>query len=141
MARVRGVDPDDRAGIIAAIVAVLRREPAAVLAVREALVRRRDEAAAALAFELAARLLEEGEAVDWVVADQRATVAEPIDLEIYGWSGGVLVEVLIRAGRLTGWSQRSCGPEAAPEWLALTPPAWVEFARRNADLAARLATP
>jgi excinuclease UvrABC nuclease subunit len=141
LARVRGIDPDDRDGVVAAIVAVLRREGDAVAALRVGLARRRDEAAAALAFELAARVVEEGEAVDWVLADQRAAGAEAVDVDAYGWADGVLVELRVRAGRLREWTQRPCGEVAARPHLAATPPDWVEFARRNADLAARLAGP
>jgi excinuclease ABC subunit C len=141
LARVRGVDPGDREGVVAAIVAVLRRDPDAVAVLHDALARRRDEAAAALAFELAARVVEEGAAVDWVVSDQRATRAGAADLDAYGWAGGLLIELRVRAGRLREWTQRRCDEAAARAYLAATPPDWVEFARRNADLAATLASP
>jgi excinuclease ABC subunit C len=141
MARVRGVDSADRDAIISAIVAVLDRDPTAVAALREGLVRRRDEAAANLAFELAGRQQAECEAVDWVVSEQRAALLEPRDLDAYGWADGVLVELRVRAGRLSIWTQRSCGEAAARVRLTATPPDWADFARRNADLAASLTRP
>jgi excinuclease ABC subunit C len=141
MARVRGVESTDRDAIISAIIAVLGRDPTTVAALHEGLVRRRDEAAANLAFELAGRLQAGCVAVDWVVSEQRAALLEPRDLEAYGWSDGVLVELRVRAGRLSIWTQRSCGEATARARLEATPPDWADFARRNADLAARLAKP
>src|SRR5439155_312672 len=44
-------------------------------------------------------------------------------------------------GRLRGWRQRPCGAAAARRRLAGTPPGWADFARRNAELAARLRSP
>ncbi|HXM57042.1 MAG TPA: GIY-YIG nuclease family protein [Candidatus Dormibacteraeota bacterium] len=139
MARTRGVGPGDRAALVDALTAVLTRDPAAVRRVRVELARRRDAAAAGLAFELAARLREELAAVDWVVAEQKATRDEPCDLDVHGWAAGVLVTFEVRAGRLRAWRQRACAEAAAGPWVAATPAAWVEFARRNAELAARLA--
>jgi excinuclease ABC subunit C len=141
MARVRGVAAADRDAFIAAITAVLRRDEAAVLAVRERLVRHRDEAAANLAFERAGRLQAECEAVDWIVADQRAALPEPRDFEAYGWCDSVLVQLRVRGGRLCGWAQRPCALASARPRLAATPADWIEFARRNADLAVSLARP
>ena len=55
-----------------------------------------------------------------------------------GWADGVLVRFKIRDGRMRGWRQRPCGAAAARRYLAGTPPGWADFARRNAELAARL---
>jgi len=41
---------------------------------------------------------------------------------------------------LSHWDQRACEPAEAAPHLAATPPAWTEFATRNAELAATLAT-
>jgi hypothetical protein len=60
------------------------------------------------------------------------------NLAIAGWSDGMLVQFLIRDGRLRLWSQRSCSLPAAADALAATPAAWRDFTQRNADLAARL---
>jgi excinuclease ABC subunit C len=50
----------------------------------------------------------------------------------------MLVSFAIRGGRLTGWTQRACGQAPARRRLEPTPPDWAPFARRNAELAARL---
>jgi excinuclease ABC subunit C len=133
-----GVGPEDRPRLAATIAAVLRRDAAAVEAVRADLTRRRDRAAEALSFELAARLQAELEAVEWVTAPQRVTAAEPVDAEVSGWSAGTLVRFEIRDGRLCTWTQRASAEAKAAHLLEATPPEWVEFARRNAELAARL---
>jgi excinuclease ABC subunit C len=139
MARVRGVDPADRDALIQTVVAVLDRNPAAVTSLRGELARRRDSAAHALAFELAARLQAESEAVDWVVCEQKAALFEPHDFDVHGWADGMLVRFEVRGGRLCTWSQRTCGRAAALPNLAATPAEWTQFAQRNAELAARLA--
>ena len=139
MARVRGVDPAHRDGYERLVVAALERAPDAVAGLRAALVERRDAAAAVLAFELAARLQAEAEALDWVSAEQKVTGLEPVDLDAYGWHADVLVRFEIRAGRLSGWTQRECPQASALSKVDATPPDWVAFARRNAELAAHLA--
>lgn len=72
---------------------------------------------------------------------QRVTALDAGDLELHGWSGGVLVRFVITGGRLREWSQRACGRPAAAARLAQTPPGWADFTRRNAELAAALARP
>jgi excinuclease ABC subunit C len=135
------------AGLAAAVAAVLDRDPAAVATLRAGMTARRDAAAARLAFEFAARLQAELEAVDWVTAEQKVTQAEPSDFDVHGWAAGVLVRFEIRQGRLRGWTQRACGAATARDRLALAAagevtgacaPAWSDFARRTAELAARL---
>jgi excinuclease ABC subunit C len=139
LARVRGVDVADRARLLETVTAVLRREPDAVLTVRELLVRQRDQAAGNLAFEHAARIQSEIEAVDWIVAEQKVTHLTPVpDAEAYGWHDGLLVAFRFRAGRLSDWTQRACGPGAARSYVDRTPPALAEFARRNAELGRHL---
>ena len=91
-----------------------------------------------LAFELAARLQQELEALDWVTAEQKVTRPGPADHDACGWSDGTLARFEIRAGRLAGWTLRACGAAAARRHLAATPPEWTAFAQRNAELAARL---
>jgi len=139
MARALGVATSDRVGLRAAIVAVLERDPAAVATIRTELVRRREAAAAAQGFERAGRLQDEIAALDWTTAEQRVTALEPYDADVYGWSGGLLVRFEIRAGRLSGWTQRRCGAETGAARVAATPPLWVDFAQQNAELAATLA--
>src|SRR6266571_1122014 len=143
LARVRGASPGDRAGLARAIAAVLSRDPAAVSALRADLAARRDAAAAALAFELAGKLQAELDALDWITGEQKVTMAQgdQADADVYGWADGVLVCFEIRGGRMSSWRQRPCGAAAARRHLAETPPGWADFARRNAELAARLRSP
>jgi excinuclease ABC subunit C len=128
---------------VATAIAVLQRDPVRVAGLRDELVRRRDEAAGSLLFELAGRIQAELEAVDWVVAPQRATAAhhptEPVlDADLHGYVDGLLVSFAIRGGRLREWSQRACAATAAAPLVAATPAAWIDFAQGNAELAARL---
>lgn len=136
LARIRGVDPSQRAGLRATITAVLRRDGPAVEGVRAKLVGLRDRAAANLAFELAARIQEEIEAIDWIAAEQKVTRLDPApEQDVYGWSGGLLVRFRVRGGRMDGWEQRVTSQQQARRYLELTPPGWAEFAGRNAELA------
>jgi len=139
MARTLGVSATDRAALAAAAVAVLDRDPAAIHSLRKRLAARRDAAAGALAFEFAARLQAEIEALDWVTAEQKVTQATPADFDVSGWSDGTLVHFAVRGGRLGEWTQRSCAESAARRQLAATPPEWTSFAQRAAELAALLA--
>jgi excinuclease ABC subunit C len=138
MAEARGIGPGDRTPLIEAATAVLDRDPPAVARFHAELVRRRDSAAEDLAFELAARLQAEIHAAEWVTSEQKVTQAGRDDAEVHGWTGGVLVSLAVRAGRLGEWRQRSCGQGAALPLVAATPAAWVSFAQRNAELAAQL---
>jgi excinuclease ABC subunit C len=138
MARVRGASPSARAGLVAAVAAVLSRDPTAVASLRAELTSRRDAATAGLAFELAGRLQAEIEALDWISGEQKVTRAQPYDLDAHGWSDGVLVSFEIRGGRLCGWRQRDCDASAARPQEDQTPDEWAAFARRSAELAARL---
>jgi excinuclease ABC subunit C len=138
MARLRGADAADRHALARRAAAVLDRDPPAVAAVTARLVELRDAASATLAFELAARLQQEIEALDWVTAEQKVTRPGTADHDACGWSDATLARFEIRAGRLAGWTLRSCGAAAARRHLAATPPEWTAFAQRNAELAARL---
>src|SRR5262245_16505638 len=139
MARMRSVGPADRGALIDAVTAVLDRDTAALKSLRGELWRRRDRAALDLAFEVAARLQAEVDAIDWVVSAQKAALPEPLDFDVSGWAGGVLVRFDVRGGRLCVWRQRACLEAAARAQVSATPAAWAEFAHRNAELAARLA--
>ncbi len=138
MARALGVSQSGRAELVGAVTAVLDRDPNAVAAVRDRLVSRRDDAAAALLFELAARIQAEIDAVEWVVAAQRATLPEPARADVYGWADGILVGIQVREGRLREWTQRYCDESTATALVAATPAPWQDFAQCNAELAARL---
>jgi excinuclease ABC subunit C len=139
LARVLGVTAAERGALAATVAAVLDRDPAAVALVRARLSARRDEAAAALAFEFAARLQQEIEALAWVTAEQKVTRSAPEDFDVCGWADGALVRFTIRGGRLSGWHQDRCDAAAALRYQAATRPEWAAFAQRNAELAARLA--
>jgi excinuclease ABC subunit C len=138
LARARGAWPGARGDLVRAATAVLDREPAAVAAVRAELAARRGAASARLAFEFAARLQAELEGLDWIAGEQKVTQAQPADFDVHGWADGVLVCFEVRGGRLSGWSQRACGATTARRYLDQTPAAWAGFARRSAELAARL---
>jgi excinuclease ABC subunit C len=77
--------------------------------------------------------------VGWITAAQKVTLASGDDADVHGWAGGVLVSLAVRDGRLGEWRQRSCSAAGAATLLAVTPAPWAPFARRNAELAARLA--
>ena len=137
LARVRGGQDIPVAQLASAVASVLDREPTAVADALAALTARRDAAAAAQAYEAAARLQEEIEAVQWVVAPQRVTTpGEEGDRDVTAWADDVLVRLRIRDGRLRAWEQETC-TRSAPGTRA--PTGWVPFLRRNAELAARLA--
>jgi excinuclease ABC subunit C len=137
LARLRGAHDTPVAELAAAVTAVLDREPVAVAAALAALAARRDAAAGAEAFEAAARVQEEIEAVGWVVAPQRVTAAGGKSAEdVTGWAGDVLVRLRFRSGRLHGWEQETC-TRSSPGTRA--PAGWAPFLRRNAELAAHLA--
>jgi excinuclease ABC subunit C len=138
MARARDYLRADQAGIVEAIDAILRRDPVAVSWARAELEELRGRAAQALAFELAGRINDEIDALAWVTSPQKVSTTDGGDFEVFGWSGGVLINLAIRDGRLTEWSQTQCGRPDAATRLAATPPAWAEFAQRNAELAAAL---
>jgi excinuclease ABC subunit C len=140
MARARGVALPDREALLATVTAVLRRQPAAIETVLKQLASQRDKAAASLAFELAARIQQEIEAIDWVVAEQKVTLLSAgADCDIYGWAEGMLVHFEVRQGRMRSWRQRACQAAAARTYLDRTPEGWQAFASRSAELARRLA--
>jgi excinuclease UvrABC nuclease subunit len=76
MARVRGADAADRDAVSATLTAVLDRDPGAVGWAREELEKLRGRASQRLAFEFAARIQAEIEALDWVTSPQRVTNAD-----------------------------------------------------------------
>lgn len=151
MARVRGVADGDLPGRVARAAAVLARDPDAVAWALDALTRRRHEAAAACAFEVAARVQAELEAVAWVTAEQRVIgpsdarpAADPSGrpgprvVHLHGYAGGLLVSFEVRDGRLDRWEQAAAGEDRAAPRVAATPEPWRTFAHEAAELAARL---
>lgn len=141
MARVLGVDARDRGALLLSLGAVLERDPGAVASIRAALERRRDQAASAHEFERAARLQAEMVAIEWVVADQKMAVLEPLDITICGWARDVLVSFEMRKGRVRSWQQLRCSEAGARRHVESTPLSYADFGRRNAELAARLIGP
>lgn len=139
MARMRGVTPADRGWIAAALHAVLTGDADANGRARAALDDLRENAARVDGFERAAQIQAERAALDWITSPQRATIEGGGDLDAYGWSDGLLVHFAIRAGRLSGWTLRTATEGRARPEVERTPTAWVEFARRNAELGAALA--
>jgi excinuclease ABC subunit C len=137
LARLRGGQATPVEQLAGAVASVLDREPAAVAAALAALAARRDAAAGALAYEAAARLQQEIEAVEWVVASQRVTApGGEGDEDVTAWADDVLVRLRIRDGRLRAWEQETC---TRPGPGTRAPTGWLPFLRRNVELAARLA--
>jgi excinuclease ABC subunit C len=141
LALVRGVAGGDRTALISSLTAILERQPDAVRWAHHQLEHMRDRAAQLLAYEFAARIQDEIRALTWVTCPQRVTTTDAANLTIAGWSGGTLVQFLIRDGRLCRWSQRPCSQPGATRALAATPAAWRDFTQRNHDLAATLTQP
>ncbi len=139
IARVLGVSAADRAALAETAAAVLDRDPDAVASLRGQLCARRGAAAGALAFEFAACIHKEIEALDWISGEQKVTRPSSASFNAYGWADGTLVRFTVRGGRLTGWSRRACDEVSARRHLGETPGERAAFARRNAELAARLA--
>ena len=137
-AELFGIRPGDREALARTAIAVLRRDPETVTAIRAELVRRRDRAAEELRFEFAGKLQEEITAYDWIVAEQKVSSLEPDDVDVCGWHDGVQVRFEMRAGRVRTWAVRPGTEAAARPRLAGTPSPWRAFAQRNAELAARL---
>jgi excinuclease ABC subunit C len=139
LARVRGIGTSDQQRLLNTVTGVLQRRQSDIETVHAHLVHLRDRASENLAFELAARLQAEIEAIAWIVAEQKVTPLVPAaDAEVHGWDDGLLVTFRIRKGRLCRWEQRSCGRPAAQPLLERTPPRWSAFVARAAELGRRL---
>lgn len=95
------------------------------------------DATGRLHFEAATRVQAELEAFDWLVAEQKVTVADPVDLAAYGWEAGILIRLGVRRGRLCEWDQTRRERRPAT-LLAATPEAWRPFADRAAGTGATL---
>jgi excinuclease ABC subunit C len=141
LARARGVGVGDRMALTGRLTAILDRQPGAVRWATSQLERVRDRAASALAYEFAARVQAEIEALGWISSPQQVTSMDAANLTISGWSAGTLAQLRLHDGRLRSWSQRPCSLANATPALAATPAAWTDFTQRNAELAASLAHP
>jgi excinuclease ABC subunit C len=139
MARVRGVEPGSREELEHLVTAVLNRDPGTGARIRAELQARRDAAANSLAFELAGRVQAELAALDWVLSEQKVTQLDHNgDIDLHGWSAGLLVTFHMRQGRVRSWTQERCDQIAAKVRVDATPEGWRSFTERNAALAARL---
>ena len=118
MARVRGASPAGRPALARTLAAVLDRDPAAVASVRAELTARRAAAAAGLAFEFAARLQAELEALDWVCAEQKVALApDAADADAWGWAAAsVSASVSAAAGCAPGSSVLAVPRPRAATW-------------------------
>lgn len=141
MARVLGVDREEREALLRSLAAVLDRDPVAVASIGTALTRRLEEAAHAQDFERAGRMHAEMAAIEWVVAEQKMALREPLDKTVCGWAQGVLVSFEMRRGRVCSWQQRRCSEASARRYVENSPLSSADFGRRNAELAARLMGP
>lgn len=139
LAEARGVVAADRDDHLAQLRAVLGRDPGATAEARGLLLAARDRAVEQLGFESAAQVQAELAALDWLVSPQRVAGCPP-GLVVSGWADGMLVTLRASGDRLDQWTSRPANGAVGERALAATPPSWREFAVRNAELAARLAT-
>ena len=137
LGRARGIRVEDQESLRARVAEVLSGESGALERLRDALAAKRDAAAARLAYELAATIQGEIEALAWISEAQMVT-GEAGDLDAYGWHNGVLVQFEMRSGRPRDWRVSVCGADSAAPKVAATPVDWRGFAQRNAQVAAAL---
>jgi excinuclease ABC subunit C len=135
LALARGTAVLDPEQVLTTWTTVLRRDPSAVAGVRDRLIQRRTRLSEELRFELAAAAHAELGAVDWVLAEQKAALLEPVDAVICGWAGGLSIRFDMRAGRIVQWTQRACDEPSGSRLVERTPPGWRAFAARAAELA------
>jgi hypothetical protein len=64
----------------------------------------------------------------------------PANFTASSWSGGVLTSFVVRRGQVREWIQSACPEDGAATRVAGTPAGWADFTRRNAELAAALAS-
>lgn len=140
LARSLGVRPEDSTVVAQRIERVLRREPAAVLAAFRALESARDRAAGRLMFEFAAEIQEQIRGLLWITQPQKLSLLDPVDGDFGAEAGTVRVVISLRGGRM---AQRhvSLGPHSgpSPQGRGGDSLEWVDIARENAELMARLA--
>ena len=98
----------------------------------------RQRAVSAEAFELAARIDGELSGPEWLSSVQRVTTLSGEDADVLAWSRGVLVHFAVRSGRLQEWTARRSDLADATSHLRVRSASWIDFAQRNADLAAAL---
>ncbi len=138
LAEARGVGPAQREDIAVRIRAILIRDAAAVESATQDLLAAREAAAERLAFETAAHLTAEAQALAWASGLQRVTLPGGPDTEAHAWADGVLVSLRVTGGRLDGWRARTIEGASARRWEARSDPALAAFAQQAAELAATL---
>lgn len=138
LAAVRGVTVDDRDALTAGLRTVLHRQPTPVFSALSRLGELRNASVERLAYESAARIHEEHTALQWITADQKVTVRDGPDQVAVGWSGGVMVRLRIRAGRVDAWETARCPEVEAESGRERTPPVLSRFVERAAALAVDL---
>lgn len=145
LARSTGARGADAHVLAGNITRVLRREPAAIRAAIRALESKRDRAAERLMFEHAASLREQVRGLRWIGQPQKLAGMDAVDGDYCATarsgSVGVRVVLALRRGRL---DQRyvlepRSGDGEQQRVQAGQAPEWIEQARRNAELMARLA--
>jgi excinuclease ABC subunit C len=100
--------------------------------VQSQLARRRDLAAEALAFERAAQVQAAMTAIEWVVAEQKAALLEPQNMDIHGWADGILVSFpLPRRPTLRMAAAAEVGGGVAAPRPGDAPPVWTRHHRRR----------
>lgn len=130
----RGVDPSQRAAVIAGLVGLLRGVEDDVAATRARLVESRSRAAAQLGYELAGQIQEELAALEWSVAPQTVAGCTPPDLRVAAWHDGLPLTLRARDGFVDVWRTRDCPARQGAQLIAATPPGWQQFADRNVRL-------
>jgi excinuclease ABC subunit C len=145
MARSLGVSEADAPLLARRIERVLNRYRSEVRAAIRGLEEMRDRAAGSLMFEHAEQLQQQIRGLLWIVEPQKLATLDPVDRDFCAAAGtgdaAVLVILALRGGRM---AQRHVHRIAQTEaWPAGAEAAhdgpWVDLARRNAELMARLA--
>jgi len=138
MAEARGITAGDLPLYANRVRAVLGREAGAVAELHALLAAASRRAVEQLAFETALQIQAEAAALDWLVAPQRVTGCTP-GLVVGARANGVEFSLAASGDRLDQWTTwRTDGTDTLA--TDATPAPWREFATRNAELAAALAS-
>lgn len=138
MAEARGITAGDLPVYAARVRAVLGREASAVAELHALLAAASSRAVGQLAFETAGQIQAEAAALDWLVAPQRVTGCTH-GLVVEARASGVEFSLAASGDRLDRWATR-CTDATGTQASDSTPAQWREFATRNAELAAALAS-
>jgi excinuclease ABC subunit C len=137
MARSLGVSVEDAPAVAHHIERTLSRVPSAVASALRWLQSTRDQAAGRMMFEFAAEIQEQIRGLLWITQPQKLALLDAVDGDFAADAGTVRVVISLRGGRMAQRHVRFT-PHAGPlprsgggEWL--------DLARENAELMARLA--